>query len=94
VKLPEPLKLAALFIGHILTGLVLFSVIAGAALLVTNVGRLLGGDGLSYYILTGFDGLGLLLFAADFSCIILFTCVQTILFMRDLVKYFRKAWKE
>jgi hypothetical protein len=83
-----------LFIFHILTGLVLFAVVGLAAMAVHYVGQRLGGDGLSYYILTGFNFLSLFLFAADFICVVLFIGTQTAVFVKDLIRYAQEAWVE
>jgi hypothetical protein len=74
--------------------LLLASLVAGAACLATYAGKFLGNDGLSYYVEVGLNALGLLLFAADFICVVLFIGIQTVLFVKDLFKYAEKAWKE
>ncbi len=93
-SVPKPLKLVMMFFFHILTGLLLFAGAAIGAVSVTYFGRALGGDGVSYYVMIGFNALGLLLFAADLICAFVFTGVQATLFIKDLYKYFKKAWKE
>jgi hypothetical protein len=94
LHIPKPLELPVLFILHILTGLILFAVVGLAAMAVHYVGQRLGGDGLSYYVISGVNFLSLFLFAADFICIVLFVGTQTGLFVKDITKYAQKSWDE
>jgi len=87
---PGGLPIVVRFGLQIITGTVVFGLIAGAAALLSYSIRVMEGLGVSKIILTGLRGVEFLLFAADILCVTIFVVVETITLIRSMVAGLRR----
>jgi hypothetical protein len=82
LPIPLPIKHVIRFVLHTCTGILLFGMVGGAAVVLNYLTQLMEGARLSPYILYAVHGLEFFLFAADFICLVAFIVKETLIFLR------------
>jgi hypothetical protein len=74
------------FAFHTIVGIVLFSLVGGAAVSLNYFTNLIEQMGVSPHIITAIQGLGFFLFAVDFLCLVVFVGKEAWDFCRDIIR--------
>lgn len=74
------------FAFHTIVGIVLFSLVGGAAVLLNYFTNLIEHVGVSPYVIMAIQGLEFFLFAVDFLCLVVFVSEETWIFCREIVR--------
>jgi hypothetical protein len=82
--LPEQIKAILRFVIHTVVGALLFSIVGVVAILLSYLTSFIEGSHVSPYILYGFQGLEIFLFAADIVCLVIFVVKETLIFCRQI----------
>ena len=82
--LKELMKLAVIFAGHILGGMIVFSIVGAGALGLQSLAHVLKDLGADDIIVSGMHWLEYLYFACDFLAASTWTIMSTVKFIKDL----------
>jgi hypothetical protein len=87
----EAVKLVAKFVMHLIIGVLLFLVVGAVAVLLQHLGAVIGNYGAPEYVTLPMEALEMLLFGFDLLCAALFVVIQGILFIKDLIRFFKAS---
>ena len=81
------LKLVAAFAFHTVVAVALFALIGGAAALLDYYTKVLGGLGMSVWIIEAIKGTEYFLFAVDLLCFVVYVTRETWLLLREMLGF-------